>query len=74
METNLARAQNVGQGIDELANEQHKEIIQMVVEEVVINSDNNVDITLAISIYDESPEPAPPQPESVAIASKEPSC
>ncbi len=74
METNLARAQNVGQGIDERTDEQHKEIIQMVVEEVVINSDNNVDITLAISIDDESPEPAPPQPESVAIASKEPSC
>ena len=73
METNLARAQNVGQGIDELTDEQRKEILPMVVEEVVINSDNNVDITLAIPIDDESPELAPPQPESVATASKEPS-
>ena len=46
----------------------------MVVEEVAIDSDNNVDITLALPIDDESPEPAPLQHESVAIASKEPSC
>ena len=38
----------------------------MIVEQVVIDRDNNVDITLAIPIDDESPEP-----ESVAIASKE---
>ena len=76
METNLARAQNVGQGIDELTDEQRKEILQMVVEEVVIDSDNNVDIALAIPIDDESPEPeqASPQPEPAAIASREPSC
>ena len=69
METVLAWASDIGQGIDELTDEQRKEILQMVIEEVVIDRDNNVDITLAIPIDDESPEP-----ESVAIASKEPFC
>ena len=78
METVLAWASEVGQGIDELTDEQRKEILQMVIEEVVIDRDNNVDITLAIPIDDDSPEsgspePDSPGPESVAIASKEPS-
>ena len=66
METILAWARNVGQGLDELTPEQRKEILQMIVEQVVIDRDNNVDITLAIPIDGDSPEP-----ESVAIASKE---
>ena len=80
METILAWARNVGQGLDELTPEQRKEILQMVLEKVVIDKDNNVDITLAIPIDDESPDPEPetpepgsPETESVAITSKEPS-
>ena len=78
METVLAWARNVGEGIDELTDEQRKEILQMVVEQVVIDRDNNVDITLAIPIDDDprepdSPEPDSFEPESVAVASEEPS-
>ena len=40
----------------------------MVVDEVIVHRDNNVNITLAIPIDDNSSEP-----ESVAIASREPS-
>ena len=40
--------------------EQRKELLQMVVDEVIIDRDNNADITLAIPI----------EPESVAIASE----
>ena len=74
MEVVLAWARDVGQGLDELTDEQRKEILQMVVEEVVIDRDNNVDITLAIPIDDDpsdphSAEPESPQPDSVAIAS-----
>ena len=79
METVLSWARNVGQGIDELTDEQRKEILQMVVEHVVIDRDNNVDITLAIPIDGDSSDPHSPDPESpeldsVAIASQEPSC
>ena len=68
--------EEVGQGLDELNDEQRKEILQMVVEQVVIDRDNNVDITLAIPIDDDSyepdsPEPDSPETDSVAIASKE---
>ena len=73
METVLAWARNVGQGIDELTDEQRKEILQVVLERVVIDRENNVDITLAIPIDDESSDPHSPEPESVAIASTEPS-
>ena len=78
METFLARARSVGQGIDELTDEQRKETLRMVVEQVVIDKHNNVDITLAIPIDDDSsdpdsPDPESPQPESVAVASKDPS-
>ena len=66
METILDWAREVGQDLDELTDERRKEILQMVVEEVVIDRDNNVNITLTIPIDDNSPEP-----ESVAIASKE---
>ena len=60
-----ARAREVGKGLDELTPEQRKELLQMVVDEVIIDRDNNADITLAIPIEPESPEP-----ESVAIASE----
>ena len=74
METVLTWARNVGQGLDELTDEQRKEILQMVLEQVVIDRDNNVDITLAIPIDDDSPEPESPDPDSpepdyVAVAS-----
>jgi site-specific DNA recombinase len=78
METILTWAREVGQGLDELTPEQRKEILQMVVEQVVIDRDNNVDITLAIPIDDDSsdpdsPDPESPQPECVSIGSQEPS-
>ena len=76
MEAVLSWAREIGQGLDELTPEQRKEILQMVVEQVVIDRDNNVDITLAIPIDDDFPEPDSPEPDSpetgsVAIASKE---
>ena len=76
METILTWAREVGQGLDELTPEQRKEILQMVVEQVVIDRDNNVDITLAIPVDDDSSEPDSrepdsPEPDSVAFASKE---
>ena len=76
MEDVLAWAKRVGQDIDELTDEQRKEILQMVVEQVVIDRDNNVDITLAIPIDDDSPEPDSPEPgspgpESVELDSAE---
>ena len=57
METVLAWARNVGQGIDELTDEERKEILQIIVEKVVIDSENNVDITLIIPIDDDSLSP-----------------
>ena len=74
METVLTWARNVGQGLDELTDAQRKELLQMVVEQVVIDRDNNVDITLAIPIDDDSsdpdsPEPDSPEPDYVAVAS-----
>ena len=74
METVLTWARNVGQGLDELTDEQRKEILRMVLEQVVIDRDNNVDITLAIPIDDDSsdpdsPEPDSPEPDYVAVAS-----
>ena len=73
MEAVLSWARDLGQGLDELTPEQRMEILQMIVEEVVIDRDNNVDITLAIPIDDDAPEPDSPEPDSVAVASKEPS-
>ena len=74
MEAVLVWATEIGQGIDELSDEQRKDIIKVVVEQVVIDRDNNVDITLAIPLDDDpsaprSSEPDSPQPDSVAIAS-----
>ena len=74
MEVVLTWAREVGKGLDDLTCEQRSEILQMVVEQVVIDRDNNVDITLAIPIDDDSsdphsPDPQPPEPESVSVAS-----
>ena len=46
----------------------------MVLEQIVIDRDNNVDITLAIPIDDDSsdpdsPEPDSPEPDYAAVAS-----
>ena len=69
MEAVLAWAREVGQGLDELTPEQRREILQMIVEQIVIDRDNNVDITLAIPIDEDSPGS-----DSVAIASESSSC
>ena len=53
MEAVFAWARDVGQGLDELPPKQRKEILQMVVEEVIVDRNNNVDITLAIPIDSE---------------------
>ena len=74
LEAVLVWAREVGKGLDDLTDEQRMEILQMVVEQVVIDRDNNVDITLAIPIDDdplgtEAPEPETPTPDSVSVAS-----
>ena len=53
MEAVFAWARDVGQGLDELTPEQRKEILQMVVEEVIVDRNDNEDITLAIPIESE---------------------
>ena len=65
MEAVLAWARDVGQGLDELTPEQRKELLQMVVDEVIVDRDNKVDITLAIPV-----EPEHPENDSVAVASE----
>ncbi len=79
MEEVLTWAREVGQGLDEVTPEERHDYLQMLVEEVVIDRDNNVDITLAIPIDDDSldpdsSDPESPQPECVSIGSQEPSC
>ena len=79
MEEVLAWAREFGQGLGELAPEERHDYLQMLVEQVIIDRDNNVDITLAIPIDDDSsapdsPDHESPQPESVSIGSQEPSC
>ena len=74
MESVLAWATEIGKGLDDLTDEQRRDILQMVVEQVVIDRDNNVDITLAIPIDDDSYDPDsldpdPSGPDSVAFAS-----
>ena len=48
----LAWAKKVGEGLDELTPDQRRELLRMVVEHVMIDRDNNVDITLAIPVDD----------------------
>ena len=74
LESVLVWAREVGKGLDDLTYKQRREILLMVVEQVVIDRDNNVDITLAIPIDDDplgtdAPEPESPTDDSVAIAS-----
>ena len=74
MDAVLAWAREVGKGLDDLTDEQRREILQMVVEQVVIDRENNVDITLAIPIDDDRSEdglysPDSPTPDSVAVES-----
>ena len=61
----LAWSRDVGEGLDELRPEQRKEVLQMVVDEVTVDRENNLDITLAIPIDDESvsiaSQPSPPE-------------
>ena len=76
MEEVLAWAREFGQGLDELAPEERHNYLQMILEQVIIDRDNNVDITLAIPIDDDSsdpdsPDPESPQPECVSIGSQE---
>ena len=76
MEEVLAWAREFGQGLDELTPEERHDYLQMLVEQVIIDRDNNVNITLAIPIDDDSsdpdsPDPESPQPECVSIGSQE---
>ena len=68
MEEVLAWAREFGQGLDELAPEERHDYLQMLVEQVIIDRDNNVDITLAIPIDDDSSDPASPEPESPSLS------
>ena len=77
MEEVLTWAREFGQGLDEVTPEERHDYLQMLVEEVIIDRDNNVDITLALPIDDDSsdpdsPEPESPEPECVSIGSQEP--
>ena len=58
----FAWARDVGQGLDESTPEQRKEILQIVVEEVIVHRNNNADITLTIPIESE-----PTTEDSVSI-------
>ena len=49
----FAWARDVGQGLDESTPEQRKEILKTVVEEVIVDRNNNVGITVAIPIDSE---------------------
>ena len=57
MEEVLTWAREFGQGLDEVTPEERHDYLQMLVEEVVIDRDNNVDITLALPIDDDSSDP-----------------
>ena len=59
-ETVMSWARDVGQGIDDLSDSQRRETLQAVLEQVVIDRENNVDITLAVPIGRDSPEPESP--------------
>ena len=61
-------ARDVGQGMDESTPDQQKEILQMVVEEVIVHRNDNVNITLAIPIENE-----PTTDDSVTVRNFTPS-
>ena len=71
MEEVLTWAREFGQGLDEVTPEERHDYLQMIVEEVIIDRDNNVDITLALPIDDDSSDPDSPDPECVSIGSQE---
>ena len=50
MEAVLTWAAEVGEGMDDLTPEQRKDVLQIVVEEIVIDRENNADITLTTSV------------------------
>ncbi len=62
----FAWARDVGQGLDELTPEQRKEFLQMVVEEIIVHSNDKVDVALAIPIGNEptKDDPVAGTPES----------
>ena len=64
----FAWVRDVGQGLDESTPEQRKEILQMVVEEVIVHRNDNLVITLAIPI-----EREPTTEDSVSVQTLEPS-
>ena len=59
-----ADSQIVRVGLDDLTPEERHDYLQMLVEQVIIDRDNNVDITLAIPSDDDSSDPESPEPES----------
>ena len=63
----FAWARNVGQGLDELTPEKQKEFLQMVVEEVIVDRNDKVVITLAIPIESE-----PTKDDSVTVETSHP--
>ena len=78
MEEVLAWARKFGQGLDELTPEERHDYLQMLVEQVTIDKDNKVHITMAFPIDSDSPDPDSPdpeslQPESMSIGSAKPS-
>ena len=62
IEAVFAWVEDVGQSLDELTPEQRKQFFQMVVEEVIIDGNDNVNITLAIPI-----DSKPTTEESVSV-------
>ena len=50
MEAVLAWAGEVGGGPGRVGPEQRREVLQLVVEQVMIDRDNNMDVTLAIPV------------------------
>ena len=62
METVLAWAGEMGEGLDEVSPERRRELLRMVVDEVVIDRNDNVNITLAVPVEGD-------KDSSVAVAS-----
>ena len=50
MESVLAWAENVGEGLDDISPQQRREVLQLVLDEVTIDQDNHVRIPLAIPV------------------------
>ena len=52
MESVLAWAEKIGEGLDEISPKQRREVIQLVLDEVTIDQNNHVRIPLAIPVED----------------------